>query len=59
MRRAARSGNYHLQASFLRRLGILEKQIGRAMSRNDFRFVGDAKGVEDLRGVLHRVPIGL
>ena len=52
-------GDDHPQAARARRAGILVKPLGRAMRRDDARLMADAEPVEGIRGVLHRLPIGL
>src|ERR1700687_1792574 len=59
MRSAASTGDDHLNSALLRGFGVLEQKVGSAMRRHDFRLVRNAKGVEELRGLLHGVPISL
>src|SRR5207342_3247865 len=49
----------HVEAAFGGGLGVVEQLVGRAMRRHDLLFVGDAKLVEDIGGVLHRRPVAL
>ena len=54
-----RTGDYHLNPALFCRRRVLEEEIGSAMRRDNLRFVWDAQSIEDLRGVLHGVPIRL
>src|SRR2546423_219268 len=56
---ATSTGDYYLNSALFGGPRVLEQKIGGAMRRDDLRLVGNAKSIEDLRGVLHGVPIRL
>ena len=52
-----RSGNDDAQSSRLCALGVGKHIVGHAVGRHHFGFKRNAKVVQDLRGVLHGVPV--
>ena len=57
MRRAASASDDGLQAACVCCLGIGKHLIGHAVRRQHLRFMGDTKVLQDLRGMLHGVPV--
>jgi hypothetical protein len=58
-RRAARSGNDHLNPLACRFFREFGHEIRRPMRTHDLRRVRDSKLLQHLGSMLHRVPIGL
>jgi hypothetical protein len=59
MGRSASTGDDHFDPPRFGCRRVLEEQIRRAVSGDHFRLVRDTEGLEDLRSVLHGVPIRL
>ena len=59
MRRAASRRDDDLQAPFLSRLRILDRDLGRTVRRNDPRLVADSELIERLARLLHERPVGI
>src|ERR1051325_5094136 len=59
MCRSPRARDDHLHAAALRPGAVVEHHVRGAMGGHDLRLIGNVELAEDLRRVLHGVPIGL
>ena len=59
VRGTARAGDDDLDPPRLRCFGVLEKEVGGPVRRDDAAFIGDAERVQRLRRVDHRLPVRL
>ena len=58
MSSASRARDDDFQAALLGGGSILKKQVGSAVRGNDTGFMGNTEASQDVRGVLHGLPVG-